>query len=231
MKPWIVYLVIGGVLALVCDWQLKETGRRERLTNVLLSVFTWPLFAPLALWPVVVRPQPRESDASLRIRKALDEAQRVVAGTALATLLPESMLSRLFVTLGQVEQRRAELDELLARPDFQVDQQLGQQSALGEQRAQYRDSVARLRALLERDRATLQEMVELAEALHAQLLVARYSGKVTESSEGAWGDRGSEALSGSASELAFELAARVESLGVWFELDSPREATDTRTCA
>ena len=225
MKPWILYLMIGGVLAVVCDWKLKETSRRERLTNVLLSVCTWPLFAPLALWPVLARQGSRESDASLRIRRALDEAQRAVAGTALAKLLPDSMLSRLFATLGQVEQRRAELDELLARPDFQLEQRVGEPSALGQQSSPHRDSVARLRGLLERDRATLQEMVGLAEALRAQLLVARYSGKAHESSLGAG------ALSGGASELAFELAARVESLGAWFELDSPGEATDTRTCA
>jgi hypothetical protein len=217
-----MYLVIGGVLAVVCDWKLKETGPRERLTNVLLSLCTWPLFAPLALWPVLARKGPHESDASVRIRRAIDEARRAVAGTALATLLPESMLSSLFVTLGQVEQRRAELDALLARPDFQVEQRLGQLEA--QHQGQHRDSVLRLRALLERDRATLQELVELAEALRAQLLVARYSGKATQASEGVLGDH-------RAPELAFELAARVESLGAWFELDSPREATDTRTCA
>ena len=215
MKPWMLYLAVGIVLGAVCDWQLKESSRRERMTNALLSLCAWPVFAPFVLLPLLVRRTERESDASLRIKRALAEARAAVVGTPLAKLLSEAMLSRLSLTLVEVEARRAELAALLARPDFQRDRAPGRP-------AQHRESVERLWAILERDRRALDDLALLAESLRAQLLLARYSG-----TGGA----------GTASELALELGARVESLNAWFELDGPNsriavgaEATDTRVC-
>lgn len=225
MKPWMLYLAVGVVLALVCDWRVPKSGRRERITDALLSVCAWPLFAPLVLLPLLGRRIERESDASLRIKRALAEARAAVVGTPLAKLLPEAMLSRLALTLGQIEERRAELSELLTRPDFQREAEPGRPGA------QHKESVARLWAILERDRAALDELCELAESLRAQLLVARYSSKA-----GQHGVASSE-LGGGVRELAVELSARVESLNAWFELDSVHsrvaagaEETDTRPC-
>ena len=228
MKPWMLYLFVGVVLAAVCDWRLKESSRRERIENALLSVCAWPLFAPFVLLPLLVRRPQRESDASLRIKRALAEARAAVLGTPLAKLLPEAMLARLTLTLGPIEERRAELTELLARPDFQCEPDPGRAAT------HHSESIARLWACLERDRAALDEMVELAESLRAQLLLARYSGKAGQAPAG-YGSASSEL--GAVRELAVELSARVESLNAWFELDSPHsrvaveaEATDTRAC-
>ena len=232
MKPWLWYLLLGMLLAVVCDWRLKEPNPRERLTNALLSLCAWPLFAPLALLPNLVPRVAKESDASLRIKRALAEARAAVQGTPLAKLLSETMVNDLATTLEQVEARRAELSELLARPDFRYDPARGRPPKLQE------ESVARLWAIFERDRAALDELAELAESLRAQLLVARYSG------------RGGQELGPSSAlgiaplgcadgigELAMELSARVESLNAWFELDGVHsriavgaQAADTRAC-
>ncbi len=229
MRPWMLYLALGVVLAVVCDWRLEASGRRERLVNALLSVCAWPLFAPLVLLPLMVRRTERESAASLRIKRALAEARAAVVGTPLAKLLPEAMLARLTLTLGQLEDRRSELSELLARPDFRCEPDAARQSA------QHQESVARLWAILERDRAALNELVDLAESLRAQLYLARYSGKagLAPAAHGA----GSFDPGGGARELAVELSARVESLNAWFELDGPHsrvaaeaDETDTRAC-
>jgi len=232
MKPWFWYLLLGCVFAIVCDWRLKEPIPRERLTNALLSLCAWPLFAPLALLPGLVRRAATESDASLRIKRALSEARATVRGTPLARLLSETMVSELSATLEHVEARRAELSELLARPDFRHDPARGRSATLQE------ESVARLWAIFERDRAALDELCELAESLRAQLLVARYSGKTGHevSPSGALG--GSLPRSeGGIAELAMELSARVESLNAWFELDGVHsqiavgaQASDTRAC-
>lgn len=216
MKPWIPYLVVGVVLAVVCDWRLKESSRRERITNAILSVCAWPLFTPLVLLPLLVPRARRESEASIRIKRALAEARAAVVNTPLANLLPEVMLSRLGLALGHIEERRAELTELLARPDFQC-------SPDGP-RTEQPESVARLWAILERDRAVLHDMAELAEALRAQLLWARYSGQTAQGATGT-------GLGGDVRELAVELSARIESLDAWFELDSPHSRVAARAAA
>lgn len=230
MKPWLLYLLLGGVFAVVCDWRLKEPSPRERVTNALLSLCAWPLFAPLALLPGLVRRASSESDASLRIRRALAEARATVRGTPLARLLSETMVAELSATLEHVEARRAELSELLARPDFRYDPARGRPATLQE------ESVARLWAIFERDRAALDELCELAESLRAQLLVARYSGK--SGLDASCGHGGSPPRSeGGIAELLMELSARVESLNAWFELDGVHsqiavgaQASDTRAC-
>ena len=230
MKPWLLYLLMGCVFAVVCDWRLKEPSPRERITNALLSLCAWPLFAPLALLPGMVRRASNESDASLRIRRALAEARATVRGTPLARLLSETMVAELSATLEHVEARRSELSALLARPDFRYDPAPGRPATLQE------ESVARLWAIFERDRAALDELCELAESLRAQLLVARYSGKGGHEASGALG--GSPPRSeGGITELAMELSARVESLNAWFELDGVHsqiavgaQASDTRAC-
>jgi hypothetical protein len=229
MKPWMLYLALGIVLAVVCDRRLEESSRRERIINALLSVCAWPLFAPLVLLPLLARRTERESAATLRIKRALTEARAAVLGTPLAKLLPESMLSQLALTLAQIEERRAELSELLARPDFQCEPGPNRQST------EHQASVARLWEILERDRAALDELVLLADALRAQLLLARHRGKSGRAPAG-YGVASSE-LGGGVRELAVELSARVESLNAWFELDGPHsrvaagaEETDTRAC-
>lgn len=229
MKPWMLYLVLGVVFALLCDWRLQESSRRERIVNALLSVCAWPLFAPLVMLPGLARRAERESDASLRVKRALAEARAAVVGTPLAKLVPETMLSRLMLTLAELDARRTELSELLARPDFRRD------PAGGARGSQHKASVARLWAILERDRAAMDELVELAEALRTQLLLARYSGRSGRTLAGP--GVASPALTGELSDLALELSARVESLNAWFELDPPHsrvaaspEETDTRVC-
>lgn len=225
MKIWILYLCVGSALAAACQRRLKEPGWSERLVSALLCVAAWPLFAPIALWPGAPRDGNHESSASQRIKRALAEARAAVAGTELAELLPEAMLTKMFAYLSEIEQRRAELAELLARPDFQVGART-RDAALGG----HEQSVERLRALHDRDSSALAEMVDLAEALRTHLLVARYSKAGRLGSAGSSGAKASSTQPG-AQELALELAARVESLGAWFDLDSEPGTVDNSISA
>lgn len=194
MRLFIAYLVVGLALAVVCDFRIEQRSKGARLGSALLSLVAWPLWVPLAwLGGGPVRP---ESSLTQRVRAALLEAREAVAGTPLATLLPEQLLVRSERGLVQVERRHAELCALLRRPEFQ--------SATGE--GAHADNVRRLHVLEARDRRVLGEMAELAEALRTQLLVARFSGRDSEG-EGARG-------------LVTDLSARVESMDAWFELEA-----------
>lgn len=212
MRVWLSYLIVGAVLAVVCDLRWRQPSRLERLTSALLSIVAWPLYVPLVALQSHHQRESEEGSASQRIKRALLEARAAIAATPLHSLLPESLLSQLFASLARLEARYQELARLLARSDFQLE---------GASPLQHQ-SVLRLRQLLERDRATLQELAELAEGLRAQLLLAHFSGR-GDDVQGATGE------GYGVRELATDLAARVESLGVLFELDSPAGSMDTST--
>lgn len=212
MRLWIVYLMVGAVLAAFCDLRWRPPSRLERLTSGLLSIAAWPLYVPLVVLQGYGNHEPEHGSASQRIKQALFEARTAIADTPLQSLLPDSLLSQLFASLARLEKRYRDLTQLLARSDFQLEGA----SPLQQQ------SVLRLRQLLARDRASLQELVELAEGLRAQLLLAHFSGHggdLRSATGGGYGVR----------ELATDLAARVESLGVLFDLDSAPEPIDNPT--
>jgi hypothetical protein len=194
MRTFVGYLLVGLLLALLCDRKLEHRTPGARVGSALLSLSTWPLWVPLAF--LGKGPPLTESSLTQRVRAALEEARRAVAGTTLAALLPEELLARSQQGLLQVERRHAELCALLVRPEFR-------NTADGGAHA---ENVRRLHLLEQRDRRVLGEMAELAEALRTQLLVARYSGRDSEG-EGAKG-------------LVTDLSTRVESMDAWFELEA-----------
>jgi hypothetical protein len=230
MRLWIGYLTVGVLLAFVCDRRLREGSRVERLGSALLSVCAWPLYAPLVLLPERAAAALEESTLSRRIKAALSEARVAVAGTALQDILPEVLLTQLASSLGEVEQRRSELAALLARPELQRVPSSGAERHHG--------GLARLRALYQRDQAMLQELLELAESLRMQLLVAHYSARsdaLGSNPKAAHGITPQSRLGAGPSwpqtedvrGLALELTARVEALNAWFDLDldsAPRSA-------
>ena len=211
MRFWIVYLMAGAALAAFCDMRWRPPSRLERLTSALLAIAAWPLYVPLIALQGLGNREPKDSSASQRIKQALFEARSAIADTPLKSLLPDSLLSQLFASLARLEKRYQDLTRLLARSDFQLE---------GASALQQR-SVLRLRQLLARDRASLQELVELAEGLRAQLLLAHFSGRGD--------DLDGATAGGGVRELATDLAARVESLGVLFDLDSAPGPMDTST--
>ncbi len=215
MRLWLTYLTVGLLLALVCERRLRETSRTERIASFVLAVCAWPLYAPLVLLPALGRTELGESALVLRIRQALLEARAAVAGSALAEVIPKGLVEGLFASLDQVEQRRVELSALLSRPDLQT-------SGSNPSRLQ-QQSVQRLRTLYDRDQAMLEELVELAEGLRTQLLVARYSA-------GSNAGMGGPAFPDEPSvrDLALDLAARVESLSAWFEFDTAQSSANTQ---
>jgi hypothetical protein len=204
-----LYLVLGVALALWCDRKLKDRTPSARATSLLLSVAAWPLWAPIALFAEGERALPGHSPVLLRIQSALSEARRAVEGTSLQNLLPDTLLAQFVSSLQQVERRHAELGQLLSRPEFRVQRGAEVVGARG-----HHDSVARLHQLKQRDERVLLEMADLAEALRSQLLVARYSGE-------------DEHVGGGVKDMVLDLAARVESMDAWFELDTGSGAVDT----
>jgi len=213
MSGALVYLFVGLALAVANDRTSPGTAKVERLTTALLLWLTWPLFAPV-VWLSAAKPNVDASGSeSSRIERALVEAQAAVAGTSLASLLPTAWIGRVRQTLAELEARRAALGTLLARPDLSDPNVENAASDVG---SFQRDSVARLRQLYARDEATLRELVSLVEALRTQMLVARFSAP----------KHGVEA-GPHAAELAEDLAARVDSLQAWLQLDSSPPNADT----
>ena len=213
MRVILVYLALGAALALASDAWRRETSVVARLTNAALTLTAWPIFAPLVWLAKPARAHECMSPFAQHIHCVLSEARAAVAGTTLEELLPARLLEVLDSALQKVDRRHAELESLLARPEFQAP---GPSASLP-----HLSSLRRLREMHQHDQYTLAEIGKLSEALRAQLLVARYSGQ-KESRPGG-GDP-----SAAAKDLALELASRVESLGAWFDLDSTTHPVDTR---
>lgn len=182
----LAYLGIGvGVMTV-----LAAARRATRAADVVLAALLWPLYGPL----LIAGRGAAADDAERRLLAALPD--RAAAG-ALAARLRDARA------------RLGELDDLLARPDFDTtaaEHRAGELAATGATAAaaaaQMRvRTLGRLYDLRARYRSELAEVGELVAQLAAQLELMRL-------------DPGAATAS---SELVHELIARVEALGVVLE--------------
>ena len=198
MPTMVVYFVIGGVLAVLV---IKRRGR-DGLSSAILTVVVWPLIAPVLL---TAGTEEEEKNAS-RLEEDLREGVSAAEGTPLAALLSQDHAARILAEVARVERRRADLEVLLARPEFDLDRaharvhELERAStprvhALATARL-HLDNVLRLHALRDADERALDDLGALVSALRTQLVLARFSGA---SAEGVGG-------------LVQEVWARVEGL-------------------
>jgi hypothetical protein len=199
------YVVIGAVVALV----LAGLKRRLSWGDAVLVVGLWPLYAPLSFARTETHHRETELVAALARAKA----------SPLAGVLPDAESARILGgRLREAGARLVDLDEVLARPDFDpatAEQRASELAARGATAAaataQLRvRTLGQLRALRERYRSELEEVGELIAQLVAQAELVRLQ----------------PAIAHSSGELVRELVARVEGLGDLFAFQAAIETGD-----
>jgi hypothetical protein len=198
-----IYVAVGGVAAFVL-------GRREgtptaRLTTAALAFFAWPLWAPIASFSEPPASSGRAAEASERIHAALDEALSAVRGTSLAALLSESHVAAMRASVSRSSARILELEAMVDRNEREASdtrarvEELERAGASGRSLSTARvhlDNLEKLIALFHAERAALEDLADLCEALRSQLVLARFAGPPVDG----------------VSDLVTELGARVEGL-------------------
>jgi hypothetical protein len=189
------YLAVGAAVALA----IAVARRRLSPADAVLVVGLWPMYAPLALARATEHGREAELLAALARAKA----------SPLAGVLPDAESARILGgRLREAGARLGELDELLARPDFDpaaAERRAAELAARGSSAAaataQLRvRTLGQLRALRERYRSELDEVGELIAQLVTQAELVRLQ----------------PAIAHSSGELVRELVARVEGLGDLF---------------
>jgi len=179
------------------------------LTDALLGIAMWPLWLPLAL---VRDPKDHREHELLG---ALARAQ----ASPLAGVLPDADSARVLASrLREANQRLSELDEVLARPDFdpaavqrRVDELRAHGLIAAAATAELRiKTLGQLRTLRERYRCELAEVDELVSQLVTQAELLRLQPTAATAS----------------SELVRELVSRVEGLGDLFSYQHTLETDE-----
>jgi hypothetical protein len=207
-----VYLVVGLICA-VAVGRRSEGGVRRGPADIALALLVWPLFVPVVLGkPGLPRQDGAGGPASgriLRERELLLAALEAVAAGTLGRLLPtRQQIERLVEHLVGLDAKVIELDEVLARDDFdaaRAERALGAARQAGgsglESARLVCESIRRLRALRDRAAAERDELLALCGRLRTQVTVLRFAGTAPE-------DVG---------ELVGEILARVEGVGAALE--------------
>jgi hypothetical protein len=197
------YLAIGAATALV----VAAVKRRLSVADAVLLVGLWPMYAPLA----IARP-----DGDARETELLTALARAKA-SPLAGVLPDAESARVLgARLREAGARLRELDEVLARPDFDpaaAERRAAELTARGATAAAATAelrvrTLGQLRALRERYRSELDEVGELIAQLVAQAELVRLQPAIAQRS----------------GELVRELVARVEGLGDLFAYQAAIDA-------
>jgi len=193
VETCILYLLLGTVVAVALVLRAEGKGGGARVVTFVAGVFFWPLYAPFLLSPA--RPsgtgagtgavaQPVRA-AQERLRAAL----RQVEGLAADVLRPEvARLRGLVDAMGKMEARVAEMDALLATPEFNralASEQLEALSrrGLGPEDARVQSVQARLRnmerlgAMRERTAADLERVVLQLEEMGSRLQLLKFAGR------------------------------------------------------
>ena len=196
----LLYALVGAGGALV----IVLRGGHHPADSALLFLL-WPLYGPF----LVLQSAPVA--AATHGESAFLAAMRGAAGTPLANLLPDEPTARALARrLRAAGSRVAEIDALLARPEFSEDAVRRRQESLrakpGSERAlsttEHRlQNIARLRSLRNRFATELDEVEELLAQLTTQAEVVRLAGEL---------DAGS-------AQLVRELVHRVEGLDEFLE--------------
>ena len=197
------YVAIGAGVALA----IAALKRRLSFGDALSIVGLWPLYAPLA-WA-------RDAGREDELVAALARAQ----ASPLAAVLPDAETARILGgRLREARNQLRELDEVLARPDFDPGAARRRAAELAARGASHAAATATLRvktlgqlhALRERYRRELDEVRELIAQLVTQAELVRLQ----------------PAAAAASGDLVRELVARVEGLGELFSYQATLEYAD-----
>ncbi|MDB4955731.1 MAG: hypothetical protein JWO36_3300 [Myxococcales bacterium] len=199
------YVAVGAVSALV----IALARRRVATGDLLLIASLWPLYVPLSF------SRGSDDQRETELLAALARAQT----SPLASVLPDAETARVLGSrLREAEKRLAELDAILARPDFDPTAVEARAISLAARGATGAAATAhlrvrtlgQLRALRERYRSELDEVGELIAQLVTQAELVRMQPSMAHAS----------------SELVQELVNRVESLGDLFTYQAAIESDE-----
>jgi DNA-binding transcriptional MerR regulator len=168
------YLAIGAVLALAA----AAARRLASVADAILLVGMWPLWAPLTFARALPAGEAAEDPRERELLGALARAK----DSPMAQVLPDEVNARVLAArLREAGVRLAELDAVLARPDFdpaaaqrRASELAARGAAAAAATAQLRvRTLGQLRALRERYRTELDEVHELIAQLVAQAELVR----------------------------------------------------------
>jgi len=197
------YLAVGLALAAVL-----AIVRRPSLADVVMVIALWPIAVP-----IVLAGDGRDGD---RGEAELLAALARASASPLAAVLPDAETARVLASrLREAGKRLADLDLVLARPDFDPRAAEHRALELGARGASAAAATAQLRvrtlgqlrALRERYHAELDEVRELIAQLVTQAELVRLQPSIAQAS----------------SELVRELVTRVEGLGDLFAYQASLE--------
>ena len=196
------YAAIGVVVAIAA----AVAGRRPSAGDLLMLTTVWPLAGPMILFGDRERADDHELVSALARAKA----------SPLASILPDEETARVLqARLREASARLTDLDDVLARPDFDPAAAQRRASELTARGATAAAATAQLRVrtlgqlweLRERYRSELDEVHELMAQLVTQAELVRLQPSIAQAS----------------SELVRELVTRVEGLGDLFAYQASLE--------
>jgi hypothetical protein len=187
VETCILYLLLGGVVAVALVLRAEGKGGGARVVTFVSGVFFWPVFAPFLLSPA--RPEAAVAPPARAARSRLLAALGQVEGLAADVLRPEVVRLRgLVEAVGKMEARVAEMDALLATPEFDRSAATGQLEALSRRGLPPEDprvqsvqarvrNMERLAAMRERTAADLERVVLQLEEMGSRLQLLKFAGR------------------------------------------------------
>jgi len=187
VETCILYLLLGGVVAVALVLRTEGKGPGARALTFVAGLFFWPVFAPFLLAPV--RPAVPQVPPARAAQSRLLAAVGQVEGLAADVLRPEvARLRGLVDAVGKMEARVAEMDALLATPEFDKAAASEQLSALSRRGLPPEDprvqsvqarlrNMERLSAMRERTAADLERVVLQLEEMGSRLQLLKFAGR------------------------------------------------------
>jgi hypothetical protein len=205
-----LYAGVGIICVVVARHHARIDARRD-WSELGFAFAVWPLWLPLWLGARPAGGRERLQDAHPATSSLLTALARL-QGSPLAPLLPDpASVRRLAAKLTEASTRIEELDEVLARPTFDLPAALARSNELANQGSASADArasaairvqnIERLRDLRARFVAEVDEIDELLSQLVIQVEVVRFVGAAQTDKDDGLRD------------LVAELLARVEGLG------------------
>ncbi len=188
VETCILYLLLGGVVAVALVLRAEGKGGGARAVTFVAGVFFWPVYAPFLLSssrPAAAAVTPPARAAQERLRAALGQ----VEGLAADVLRPEiARLRGLVDAMGKMEARVAEMDALLATPEFNRAVASEQLEALSRRGLTPEDprvqsvharlrNMERLAEMRERTAADLERVVLQLEEMGSRLQLLKFAGR------------------------------------------------------
>lgn len=189
VETCILYLLLGGVVAVALVLRAEGRSPGERAVTFVSGVFFWPVYAPFLLAPARASSTAAMAPPARAARERLVGALSQVEGLAADVLRPEvARLRGLVDAVGKMEARVAEMDTLLATPEFNRAAASEQLEALARrglppEDARVQSVQARLRnmdrlvAMRERTAADLERVVLQLEEMGSRLQLLKFAGR------------------------------------------------------